>query len=112
MIRIIAPIEPRPAPRVASNGKARYKLKWYRNFQEELGYWAWLAMKGCPPLTGEVKLFANCYRNLEPTPRNYGDWDNHGKAICDALIGICYEDDRQVTDTANRISLSNWRSCN
>lgn len=96
MIKIVAPMDPRPAPRVASKGKARYKPKWYRDFQEELGYWARLAMKGRPPLKGAVKLFADCYRNLEPTSRNYGDWDNHGKAICDSLNGICFIDDRQV----------------
>lgn len=53
---------------------------------------------GRQPLTGAIKLTADVYVKREPTSLNSGDWDNHGKAISDALNGICYQDDRQIID--------------
>lgn len=55
-------------------------------------------MQGQEPLTGQIKLYAEIYRNLKPESLNFGDWDNHAKAISDALNGICYLDDRQIVD--------------
>ena len=38
---------------------------------------------------------AKTSRNAEPTLKP--DWDNVGKAVCDALNGIAYKDDAQIT---------------
>ena len=56
------------------------------------------AMNGQAPLTGAVRLCADVYKKIAPTALKFGDWDNHAKAICDALNGICYLDDRQITE--------------
>ena len=66
-------------------------------------------MKGAGPFTGEVKLHADFFRP-KPRPRKgqppqvsfIGDLDNYLKSVMDALIGICYIDDRQVTIFSGR----------
>ena len=43
------------------------------------------------------KYLAAKHNVIKPTGRNTGDADNHAKAILDALKGICWNDDSQVT---------------
>lgn len=47
-------------------------------------------------MRGAIGLKAQIYKRQNPTSRNYGDWDNLGKTICDALNGICYDDDSRI----------------
>ena len=109
MIKINAPIKPVPFPRPASNDTRRYNPPRYREFKNTLGLYAKLAMKGREPFTGEVKLHADFFRP-KPKPKKgqkpqvsfIGDGDNYLKAVMDALIGICYVDDRQVTVFSGR----------
>ena len=51
-----------------------------------------------PPLSGKLLLSAEFYRlkPKDPQSRNYGDLDNHLKAVKDAMNGICYKDDSQI----------------
>lgn len=101
MIRIDAPLMPIPfpRPRFDSRSKQTFNPKRYREFKDELGLYARLAMKGREPFTGEIKLHADFYK---PKPKKskhvsfIGDVDNYLKAVLDSLIGICYLDDRQV----------------
>lgn len=99
MIKIVAPMTPRPAPRPDSKDKQRYSPKWYRQWKQDFGIFARLAMHGQPPLTGAVKLSAKFFKlkPKDPQSKQYGDLDNLLKAVKDAMNGICYEDDRQVT---------------
>lgn len=99
MIKIDAPLSPRPAPRPDSSGKQRYSPKWYRKWKQDFGLFARLAMKGRPPLTGNLKLSALFYKlkPKDPKSKQYGDLDNLLKAVKDAMNGICYIDDSQVT---------------
>lgn len=109
MIKIVAPLEPLPFPRPASNGKRRFNPPRYTQFKNALGLIARQAMHGQAPFSGEVKLTAEFYRP-KPKPRKgtppqvsfIGDIDNYLKAVMDALIGICYVDDRQVTALSGR----------
>ena len=109
LIKIVAPLEPVPFPRPASNVKRRFNPKRYVEFKDALGTYARLAMKGAEPFTGEVKLHADFFRP-KPRPRKgqnpqvsfIGDIDNYLKAVMDALIGICYVDDRQVANLSGR----------
>lgn len=104
MIKIVVPIMPVPFPRPSSNVKRRFNPKRYSEFKDTLGIYAKIAMKGAEPFKGEVKLHADFFRP-KPRPRKgqkpqvsfIGDTDNYLKAVMDALIGICYVDDRQVT---------------
>ena len=79
-------------------GSHRYNDADYTEFRNALGFFALKAMQGQPPLKGAIKLYADVYKNLKPDSLTFGDWDNHAKAICDALNGICYLDDRQIVD--------------
>lgn len=99
MIKIVAPMTPRPAPRADSNNKQRYSPKWYRKWKNDFGLFARLAMHGQPPFSGAVKLSAEFYKlkPKDPQSKQYGDLDNLLKAVKDAMNGICYIDDSQVT---------------
>ena len=97
-IKIVAPIMPVPFPRPAQSGKRRYNPPRYTQFKDALGLFARQAMHGQHPLTGAIKINVDVYKKIIPTALQYGDWDNHGKAISDALNGICYIDDKQITE--------------
>lgn len=109
MIKIVAPLEPVPFPRPSSNDKRRYNPARYSEFKDALGLFATKAMNGQAPLTGAVKLRADFYKLKPrlPTSRNYGDIDNHLKAVLDSLNGICYEDDRLVVDVRATLNHGN-----
>ena len=79
-------------------GSHRYNDAAYTEFRNALGFFALKAMHGREPLKGAIKLYADVYKNLKPESLTFGDWDNHAKAICDALNGICYTDDRQIVE--------------
>lgn len=51
---------------------------------------SWSKKKRAAALAGEIR------------PTTKPDWDNVGKAICDALNGIAFLDDKQVTDACVR----------
>ena len=51
------------------------------------------------PMSGEVKVKLDIYRHCKSvTSRRYGDIDNLAKAVLDALNGVCWQDDAQVTE--------------
>ena len=57
-----------------------------------------MALKGEVPFNGAVRLLTKVFTRYKPETLQAGDWDNHGKAVSDALNGICYVDDRQIID--------------
>ncbi len=96
MIQITIPIDPIPQPRPRfANGRA-YQPKKIVDFKEQVQLAALKSMAGEKPIEGEICARIIFYRKFAPTSRNFGDWDNLGKAICDALNGICYKDDSQI----------------
>jgi len=51
------------------------------------------------PMSGEVKVKLDIYRHCKSvTSRRYGDIDNLAKAVLDALNGICWQDDSQISE--------------
>lgn len=98
-IKFTADLEPVPFPRPSTNGKRRYNPPRYSIFKDVLGHLAKIAMKGQAPFTGKIKLSIVFYklRPADITSRNWGDLDNHIKAVMDSLIGIAFIDDRQVS---------------
>ena len=105
-IKIIAPIAPVTwsRPQFDSRSKTVFNKPKLVEFENSLGIFAKEAMRGRPPLSGEVKLSAKFFRP-KPKPRKgkpplvsfIGDTDRYLNAVLDALQGICYFDDRQVT---------------
>ena len=86
----------RPEPkRRARHGQGRtYTDPRTVAYEQRLGLAARAAMRGRPPVDGDVELW--CL--FEQTDRRHaGDTDNMTKAVADALNGITYRDDRQVT---------------
>ena len=62
-----------------------------RAYKDEAG---WLAKaQGVQPQTGDLAVTIAVYR-----PQRRGDLDNVLKVLLDALIGIAYEDDSQITE--------------
>ena len=104
LIKITAPIEPVPFPRPSSNGKRRFNPPRYTEFKNQLGIFAKQAMKGQAPFSGAIKINIEVYKKIIPTALKYGDWDNHAKAISDALNGICYLDDKQIVEGHIKLS--------
>ena len=98
LIRIVANVDPVPFKRVMG-GSRRYNDPRYAEYRDVLGYFAIQAMNGREPLKGAIKMSADIYKPKpkDVTSRNWGDLDNHVKAIMDALTGIAYDDDRQIT---------------
>lgn len=96
-------MEPVPFKRVMG-GARRYNDKRYTEYKDVLGYFALKAMRGQELLKGAIKMTVDVYKPKpkDVTSRNWGDLDNHVKAIMDALTGIAYEDDRQVVEITAR----------
>ena len=96
-IKISAPLELVPFKRPRFNGRKVFNDPKYTACKDALGLIALKAMNGASPLSGAIKISVTVSRNLEPSSRNFGDADNHLKSVLDALNGICYVDDAQVT---------------
>lgn len=103
MIKFSVPIKPVAFKRTLVIGKRHFNDPSYSDFKSSLGYHARSAMRDVPPLTGAVKIAVDVYHNRKPTSLNFGDADNHLKAVCDALNGICYIDDRQIVYATVRL---------
>lgn len=105
MISFTVPIEPKPFQRPCSSGRRRFNARDYSDFKDVVASFAKIAMIGQKPFTGEIRIHAEFFKP-KPKKSKYvsfqGDGDNFLKAVMDALIGICYIDDRQITDGSFR----------
>ena len=104
-IKFVAQIEPIPFKRPRFGCKKQvFNEARYTEFKAELGIIARAAMQKHlyfnELLTGAIRLSVDFYK-IKPKNmliKNWGDIDNHVKAVMDALTGICYADDSQVTE--------------
>lgn len=99
-ISFIADLEPLPFKRVMQSGKRRFNDRRYSDFKDALGLIAKAHMQGRAPLSGKISFRADFYKHKPKNIlcKNFGDLDNFVKAVLDALTGICFQDDRQVTE--------------
>jgi Holliday junction resolvase RusA-like endonuclease len=103
---------PMARPRVTAHGT--YTPKRCRDYKTAVAIAAKAAMVGKKQMEGAVACRIELYFNvpksyacgkhlaakhnvIKPVGRNTGDADNHAKAIMDALTGIVWRDDSQVT---------------
>jgi len=103
---------PMARPRVTMHGT--YTPKRCREYKDIVQLFARQAMRHKEPLECAVRIdivlwfgipksyekgkrLAAEYNVIKPIGRNTGDADNHAKGIMDALKGICWSDDSQVT---------------
>lgn len=95
-MKICVLTEPIPEARPRFGNGRTYQPARNREYREVVKAAAIVAMCGREPMTGEVTARISLFRRFKPTARNYGDCDNHAKAILDGLTGICFVDDAQV----------------
>lgn len=95
-IKFTVPVEPLPQPRPRFSKFGVYEPKKNHEYKKQVATAAKIAMCGREPMTGELSAVIKLYRKYKCSSRRFGDWDNLGKAICDACNKICYADDSQV----------------
>lgn len=95
MIHLIIAGDPIPAARPRFN-KVCYQPSRNREYRREVETAAQILMRGRDPLRGALSVVVKLYRRYEPTSRNYGDVDNHLKALFDGMQGLIFKDDRQI----------------
>ena len=88
--------EPIPAARPRFGCGHAYQPKRNAEYRQRIQTAARLVMKGSAPMTGAIEADVKLFRRFKPTARNYGDVDNHAKALFDGMNSVVYVDDRQI----------------
>ena len=87
---------PLARPRVNTRTRQAFYPQRSKDFKKALGIIGKAAMHGKQPLTGKIKITIDLYKNCKIDSKQFGDVDNHQKAIFDALNKICFADDCQI----------------
>ena len=90
--------EPLPQSRPRFSKGRAYEEARIKQYKQEIAWAGRMAMGAYVPLSCELKAEIYIYRKWSATSRRFGDWDNHAKAILDALNGVCYIDDSQIIE--------------
>ncbi len=109
-IEFTIPGAPQGKQRARSGNGHHYTPQKTRDYEAIIRMHAHMAMQGQPPVTGpaRVHIVASVPMPVSWSDRkrkatvntpcmSKPDWDNIGKVICDAINGIVYADDKQVT---------------
>lgn len=90
--------DPIPLARPKFCGRRAYLPARSREYRElvQVAVQSVMTRRRIPPLTGELRCRLSFYRRFKTTARNFGDIDNHVKAILDALNGLLFADDAQI----------------
>ena len=97
MIKIIVDGDPIPAARPRYSVRRVYQPKRNAEYRAKVQAAAQSATAGREPMTGEVSAVVKLYRKYKPSARNFGDVDNHLKALFDGMNQIVFADDSQIT---------------
>lgn len=87
---------PQARPRFGKHGV--YEPSECKSYKQKIKDKAAAVMNGREPLTGALECLIKVFRKFDPTSPRYGDVDNHCKIILDGMNGVCYRDDRQITE--------------
>ncbi|MBQ3451483.1 MAG: RusA family crossover junction endodeoxyribonuclease [Selenomonadaceae bacterium] len=96
MIRIEILGDVIPAARPRFSGRRAYQPARNVEYRREVEISARQAMRAKAPLKGALEAVIRLYRKYKVTARQFGDVDNHLKALFDGLQGIIFEDDAQI----------------
>lgn len=96
MIEFVVNVEPLPQPRPRFSCGRCYQPARIIEYKKQVATAAKVAMCGREPVTCAVKMTVKLYRKYARCSRRFGDYDNHGKAVCDACNGVVYADDSQI----------------
>ena len=91
---------PQPRPRV-THGHA-YEPRRITNYKRMIGLRGRNVMRGRPSFSTPIHVALTVRRNIKVDSHNFGDADNHAKAVLDALNGVCYEDDASIVSLSVR----------
>lgn len=111
-VEFVVPGTPVAWARARLSGRTHYTEPRVAAYKHAVGLLARAAMAGRQPFGGPVSLHVRAFFAVpkswprrrreaalagEITPTGKPDWDNVGKAISDALNGVVYVDDAQVS---------------
>ena len=96
MINFVADVEPIPQARPRFSRGRCFEPKRNTEYKKQIAQAARSAMGEREPMTCELSAVIKLYRKFKSSSRRFGDWDNLGKAICDACNKIIYADDSQI----------------
>lgn len=96
MINFTVEGEPIPQARPRFSKFGAYEPKRNTEYKKQVAQSARAVMGEREPMSGAVSMKIRLYRKFQAVSRRFGDWDNLGKAICDALNKIVYADDSQI----------------
>lgn len=96
MLRITVEGDAIPAARPRFSRGRAYQPKRNVEYRQRVQSAAQAAMAGKTPLVGSICAAVKIFRRFKPTTRQFGDVDNHLKAIFDGLNQIVFQDDRQI----------------
>ena len=68
-----------------------------RQFKKEFAQKVSMLRSSSAIYTGELSVELHIYRKMKVTSQRYGDVDNLAKGILDAMTGVLWQDDRQIT---------------
>ena len=105
-ITIIVPGTPVPKGRPRFGTGRAFTPKKTKDYEQTVGWEARIVMRGRKPILGAVELYVVAYvarpplRRTRPgrRPVSKPDGDNYLKIAMDAISGIIWKDDCQVTD--------------
>lgn len=93
-------LRPRASPRARAGMRGVFLPPEYQDFKRSIR--EQVSSQGCRMLEGWLEMEITCIWERPKKPKHpfppVCDWDNLGKTMCDALIGLCFEDDRFVVD--------------
>jgi Holliday junction resolvase RusA-like endonuclease len=87
--------QPKQRPRVVADGKRTYTPKATVQAEQKL---AWCFRQSYPGVEVDADHLWGIRAVFFMKTRRRTDWDNLGKLCSDALIGVLYQDDSQVTE--------------
>ncbi len=95
MIKLVIPGRPIPKKRPRLNSKNSrsyvYTPPETAEYERKVGWYALQAAKG-KSFSNDIAVFIKLYFK----DRRFGDVDNYGKALLDAIQGIVFDNDKQV----------------
>ena len=99
-MKIEIPIEPVPLARHQINtlNKGRYLPQKSVDFRDEFRWELLRAVSAKELLKVPIAVTLHFYKSQKITSQNYGDIDNHVKAVLDACNKFLWTDDRLVTE--------------
>lgn len=92
--------EPRPQPRPRFGRGRCYEPAAIKTYKAAVRSAAIAAMNGQPPTSTAIAVTLKFRRKFETTSRRFGDADNLAKAALDAMTGVVFVDDSQITRLA------------